>query len=411
MGKRTCTVLIAGDLAPIGRPEQLLVEGDVDGTFGDVLPMIRGADCCIANLECPLTTRSKHAAKAGPKMKADPRVASAMKAAGVSVVSLANNHAFDYGLDGVEETRSALDRHSIKWLGVGENAEKAKAPLFIDLDGVRLGLVVYAEHEFNWQGDDRWCTSMLEPAENVLQIQEVAGRCDALVVLIHGGPENWHYPSPRIVKICRAFARAGASAVLVAHAHAIMGSEVHQGVPIVYGLGNFLFHSSETKPLSWRLGLVARLRVGQKGVVRIEHVPILADAETGCLRLCAAEKQSAFDEFYGTLCEPLANMAHIEEQWRLFCAAQVPHLTKEILKGLMAMCPGAVTQRILPRGKPPHEASYYRKGASLLRGLTTCENHQDMLKEICEMMRLGRLARYRQKVRETELVVVPSFIE
>jgi len=162
-------------------------------------------------------------------MKADPRVASAMKAAGVSVVSLANNHAFDYGLDGVEETRSALDRHSIKWLGVGENAEKAKAPLFIDLDGVRLGLVVYAEHEFNWQGDDRWCTSMLEPAENVLQIQEVAGRCDALVVLIHGGPENWHYPSPRIVKICRAFARAGASAVLVAHAHAIMGSEVHQG--------------------------------------------------------------------------------------------------------------------------------------------------------------------------------------
>jgi poly-gamma-glutamate synthesis protein (capsule biosynthesis protein) len=324
-----------------------------------------------------------------------------LKEAGVSVVSLANNHIFDYGRNGLNQTRSVLEGTSIQWYGVGENAEKAKVPFFVDVDGFRLGLIAYAEHEFNWQGDDRWCTSMLEPAENVLQIQKASDECDALVILLHGGPENWHYPSPRIVKVCRAFAKAGASAILVAHAHAIMGMEVHQDVPIVYGLGNFLFHTSQTKPLSWNLGLIARLRIERKGSVQIDHVPVLADAETGCTRLLSAQQRNAFGEFYEKLCGPLERMAEIEEHWRVFCASQVPHLTKEVVKGLAAMCPGVISRRLSFRSKPPHETSYYRKGASLLRGLLTCENHHDVLKEIAELARLGLLSQYRRKAQQS----------
>ncbi len=395
MGEGRRTILVAGDLAPLGRPERLLVEGQIDKVFGDLLPLIGAADCFVANLEGPLTTSTRKLSKAGPKLKANPGVARALGKAGVSVVSLANNHIFDYGLAGLEDTKAALEQSSIRWFGVGKNVKTATTPLFVALGGFRLGLLSYAEHEFNWQGDDQWCTSMLEPAENVLQIQGVAGQCDALIVLLHAGPENWHYPSPRIVKVCRAFAKAGASAVLVAHAHAIMGSESHQGVPIVYGLGNFLFHSERRRPLAWRIGLIVRLQVKGRRSVQLQHIPVVADPDTGCIHLLGEEERNAFDGFYRGLCGPLNSMTQIEKYWSLFCASQAPHITREVLKALAAMCPGALLQKLLPRCRPPSERSYYRKGACLLRGLLVCENHQDVLGRIFDLLQRGCLAEHR----------------
>lgn len=393
-------ILIAGDLAPLGRPQRLLAEGHVERTFGNTLPIIRTADCFVANLECPLTTSTEKQSKAGPNIKADPCVASALRKAGISVLSLANNHIFDYGLNGIEETTSVLEGNSIQWYGVGANADQAKAPLFVDLDGFRLGLLSYAEHEFNWQGDDRMCTSMLEPADNVLQIQEVAGQCDALITLLHAGQENWHYPSPRIVKICRAFARAGASAVLVAHAHAVMGFEFHHGVPILYGLGNFLYDRGHKATISWRLGMMVRLTFCGAGKVDIETIPVIANSETGCIDLLPENSVLHFQEFLCSLSSPLSCMNIIEGHWNAFCVSQLPHLTRECLKGLLAMLPGGFLFWLLRRRAVPEPESFYRKGANILRGLMVCENHQDVLGRICDLLKENRLSEYHSKAKE-----------
>ncbi len=399
LDEKARTVLIAGDLAPVGRPEAALVDQDIGRVFGDALPVMQGADYFVVNLECPLTASTEKLCKAGPNMKADPRVTPALKDAGVSLASLANNHIFDYGVAGVRDTIAALTQNAIDWVGVGENLEEAKKPWFVDLDGVRVGFLCYAEHEFNWQGDDQWCTSMLEPAENMLQIRQVSEECSALIILIHGGPEEWHYPSPRMLRVCRAFAEAGASAVLVGHAHAVMGSEVWQGVPIVYGLGNFVFHCENNGAISWRVGLLERLSIKPEGVLHLEHIPVLAAPKTGYVRLLKCSEREKFDAFYKELCRPLHDVAQIAEHWRLFCTSQVPHLTREVLKGCVAMCPGTLLRRIVPLRMHSHDTSYYRKGASLLRGLVTCENHQDVLKEVGELLRLGLLRHYRRKLR------------
>jgi len=333
------TILIAGDIAPLGQPGKLLEEGQVSNVFGDTLSVIKLADCFIANLECPLTNSTEKLSKSGPNIKANPNVASMLSKAGISVLSLANNHIFDYGLKGIEETMSVLDDNSIRWYGVGENLQSARVPLFLELNGFKLGLLSFAEHEFNWNGDDQWCTSMLEPELNILQIQDVVSKCDALIVLLHAGCENWHYPSPRIVKLCRAFAEAGSAAVLVSHSHAVMGTELHKGVPIVYGLGNFLFDRGQ-KNIGWRLGIIARLtfEVGQS--VNLDIVPILAKKETGCIDLLQDSDLECFNQFHCSISEPLKYMSEIEDLWKCFCASESLKLTKEILKAITAMLPG-----------------------------------------------------------------------
>lgn len=393
------TILIAGDLAPLGRPESLLVEGQIQKVFGDVLPVMKSADCFIGNLECPLTNSTEKLSKSGLNIKASPNVAPMLSKAGISVVSLANNHIFDYGLKGIEQTKSALEDNSIQWYGVGENTEKAKIPLFVDLKNFKLGLLSYAEHEFNWNGDDRWCTSMLEPELNILQIQKVATQCDALVVLLHAGCENWHYPSPRIVKLCRAYAEAGSAAVLVSHSHTVMGTEFHEGVPIVYGLGNFLFDRGP-KSFGWRLGSIARLnfRIGQPA--SLEIIPILADNETGCIDFFPDSDMERFQQFHRSISEPLKCMYEIEELWKCFSAVESSKFTKEMLKAITAMLPGGLLRLLLFSDKSIRKDSYYRKGANILRGFFVCENHKEVFGQIFELVRENRLREYRRRGRQ-----------
>ena len=178
-----------------------------------------------------------------------------------------------------------------------------------------------------------------------------------------------------------------------------MGSEVYQGVPMVYGLGNFLFQPLTIQPPSWILGLMASLSIPAKGNVKLEQIPIIADEESGCISLLPEHRHGEFAEFYRSISNPLENMEAIEEYWKLFCVSQVPHLTKEILKELAAMSPSALLSAVFPQKGHPKETSYYRKGANLLRGLTVCKNHQDMLGQICDLLREDRLREYRLKAK------------
>ncbi len=399
MSELVRTILIAGDLAPLRRPEQLLLQGDIKKVFGGILNTIRSSDCFLVNLECPLTTCEKRKSKTGPNLKSIPEVAPALKDAGISIVSLANNHIFDYGLTGIRDTTDALDQNSVRWYGVGENLLQASTPLIVDISGVKVAFLAYAEHTFNWHSDKEWCASMLNVPENILQIQNLKKEIGTVIVFLHGGPEHTHFPPPRIVRLSRAFAEAGASAVVISHSHTVMGSEVHHGVPIVYGLGNFLFDQGCRRPLGWRLGLMARLTVHADRAVDLETIPLFANAETGCIDLLKEKDLDSFREFYRSISKPLVHRDELEEYWRAFCASQVPHLRKTVLKSLLAMFPKWLLLWLFGIEFSIKQDSYYQKGTNLLRNLTVCENHQDVLKQIFELLRENRLLEYRMKAK------------
>lgn len=393
------TILVAGDLAPLGRPEVHLRNGLSKQVFGHISELTANHDCFLANLECPLTTSINRVSKEGPNLKCHPEVALGLKKAGLTLCSIANNHIFDYGVCGVQETIKSLEKHGIAWYGVGENARSACEPMYMDIKGLRIGFLTFAEHEFNWQSDEVWCTSMLAPAENVLQIQQASKECDALIVYWHGGPEHTHYPSPRMVRICRAFAKAGASAILMSHSHAVMGHEVHQGVPVVYGLGNFLFDMSEDRRVAWRVGILAQLTIRVGEAPDIEIIPVVSDSATGCTNVLPRSRMEQFRQFYESISQPLNNVEQIDEFWKAFCAYRVLELTKAVTKGVAMLTAGSFL-RLLRRNSVPKPESWYRKGANLLRDWTVCENHQDTLGCICDLLRRSELAQYRRKARD-----------
>lgn len=231
---------------------------------------VRGAltapDVAFANLEIPLTTARtattrKTAAELKARkqfvLKADPKHAEFIKAAGIDVVSLANNHGMDYGAPGSSEMRLSLEKVGIKFAGAGDNASEAmKIATFKLADGQVIGL--FSAMAFVGRGALLKTTpaTMRSPGINVLNFGGVIGdeakarigrivksareKCDVLVIGLHWGIERETVPTPYQVSLGRAFIDAGADCVWGHHPHVLQGAEIYSGKPILYSMGNLI---------------------------------------------------------------------------------------------------------------------------------------------------------------------------
>lgn len=257
-------ILFAGDLCPTGRIEKIVLEGDqnrVDNIFKDILPYVKRSDYFVVNLECPLTHGTDPIEKIGPNLKANPKTILLLKSLGVTLVSLANNHIYDYGQTGLRETLQICKNNGVTTVGAGETLDVAQQPTYTTIQGLRIAFVNFAENEFCNADTKQGGANSLDIVDNTRQIQIARGQADAVIVIIHGGHEHFHYPSPRMVKQYRFFAEQGATAIIGHHTHCVSGYEIHKGVPIFYSLGNFLF-DSKTKFPGWYEGYMVELEIG-----------------------------------------------------------------------------------------------------------------------------------------------------
>jgi poly-gamma-glutamate synthesis protein (capsule biosynthesis protein) len=397
------TILAAGDLAPLGRPEAELRKGNVQTVFNSVLPIIAESDLSIANLECPLTSSRSRISKTGPHLQAHPGVGSALHKAGFTAFTLANNHILDYGEDGVRETISTLEANHLRYCGVGPDHRAASKPLFIEKKGYRVAILSLAEHEFNWQGRNQWGTWPLQPAENVLQIQAARRQADIVLVFVHGGLEYTTIPSPRLISTCRAFAESGAHAVIGHHAHCVMGLEVHRGIPIAYNLGDFLFDLPEMHPKGCcKTGLLLRLTLESGNRVSMSCIPTYLNPQTGCIRLLSVEQFVKFRTYFQRLCVVLEDSSQAESLWRLFCISRMNSYLGNVLKATIRASP-ELLYRALESWLFKHNSSSRlfpgtAKGVNLLRALLLCESHHEAISSIIETIRTGSLTRCKNQL-------------
>lgn len=249
-------ILIFGDICPDNNYRQLF---DAKSVLSDaIIYDIKQSDLAIANLECPATNGRIPIVKTGPNIKAVPEDISYLKEIGFDILSLANNHILDYGEVGLKETLDTCEQCGINFFGGGENIFEAKKPLIVDVNGSRIGLLGYAEEEFNLAESDSAGANHFDPYESLDEIQDVKSKVDFLIVLYHGGVEYYRYPSPMLQKKCRKMADKGADLVLVQHSHCIGTSEIRQGSTIVYGQGNSVFGYKENN-VAWNEGFLIEL--------------------------------------------------------------------------------------------------------------------------------------------------------
>ena len=238
-------ILIGADLVPTRNTAPDYVKWDIRKLFGKVCDIAKDYDRFIVNLECALTESENRIKKFGPNIKGPIESAKTISALGITEVALANNHVFDFGIEGLNDTIKALNEAGIPYFGIGENDTDSRKPYFIESKNKKIAIINVCEHEYTYALPNRSGANPFDPLYSLDHIHALKEQCDFVFVLYHGGKEFYRYPSPEVQRICRRMVDKGADLVVTQHTHCIGCREDYLSGVIIYGQGNFIFDQGD----------------------------------------------------------------------------------------------------------------------------------------------------------------------
>ncbi len=286
-------ILVGGDLVPTESNIALFSSNNLLALLGeDLVDLFQKADCRVFNLEAPLYDGEGRIQKCGPHLKAPTAVIEGIKGLNPNVFTLANNHIFDYGFEGLKSTMDVLSKAGIGYVGAGKDLEQAKTSQILKFGNQTVGFYACAEHEFSIADEHQPGANPFDFIDSFDHISELKKKVDFVIVLFHGGKEYYRYPSPMLQKICRKMVDCGASLVVCQHSHCIGSYELYKNSHIVYGQGNFIFDDSEKE--FWLTSLVVQLETEPE--LKISFIPIVKEKQT--IRLADdSQKEKILKEF------------------------------------------------------------------------------------------------------------------
>ena len=235
-------------------------------TFAEIGSLSLKSDVVLGNLEIPLTTSTTKTSRKTLEelkrkdqwiLKGDPNHVPFLKSTGISMVSLANNHAMDYGPKGLNQMMNGLDRAKISHAGAGQSAVEAMAPTIVKTrQGVRVALLSVLGFQTTKALLKTTPATLTSPGIGVLNLRGTFGpaiqkklkgwigrahqNADIVVVAIHWGVERKHVPNPYQVQLGRLLIDSGADIVWGNHPHVLQGAEMYKDKLIMYSMGNFI---------------------------------------------------------------------------------------------------------------------------------------------------------------------------
>ncbi|MBN1171931.1 MAG: CapA family protein [Micromonosporaceae bacterium] len=240
------TLAFAGDVHFTGRTATLLRKPST--AFGKIIPALSGADLTILNLETAVTQRGT----AQPKtytFRAPATTFDALRAAGVDAVSLANNHALDFGQVGFTDTLDNAERANFPVFGGGRNATEANAPWIVTVRGVRIAVFGFSQIQ---ELSSTWIATETRPGlaiavttdRAIAAVQAARKQADLIVVFNHWGQERNQCPTSAQKDFAKKLVKAGANIIVGSHAHTLQGAGSLNGSFVAYGMGNFLWYGN-----------------------------------------------------------------------------------------------------------------------------------------------------------------------
>lgn len=281
-------VLIGADIVPTKSNCTLFKDGNAEKLVGvDLLCLFNESDYRILNLETPLADTDKTIVKCGPHLIAQPSTVNGIKALGVDLVTLANNHIMDYGSEGFESTVRVLKENGINSVGAGMNITQARKPFVFTKNEITIGVYACAEHEFSIATDSEAGANPYEPLDSFDHVRSLKDISDFVIVLYHGGKEHYRYPSPYLQRIFRKFADYGADYVIAQHTHCVGCKENYNDSVLIYGQGNFLFDMNDNE--YWNSALLLQITFDKDRKKSIKYVPIQKNEH--CIRLANNQRE------------------------------------------------------------------------------------------------------------------------
>jgi poly-gamma-glutamate capsule biosynthesis protein CapA/YwtB (metallophosphatase superfamily) len=312
--------------------------------WGDLRPLLSGADSPIVNLECVVASSGRPWSRWSKTFhfRADPIATVALQAAGVDCVTLANNHVLDYEEAALLEMFDLLQQGGIAFAGAGRDLAEACRPAILDAHGLRVGVIAFTDNEPDW------CAERNLPGTNYIPItlderalgpvrQTIdfarAGGANLVVFTIHWGPNMVRRPSPLFRRFARAVIDAGADVFFGHSAHIFQGIELYQGCPIIYDAGDFVDDHVVDPELRNDWGSLLYVHVDHHGIRRVEPIPsVISDRQANCAR--ASEFQEIAERLEGLSAE--FGTSILREGNRLWIEVRPPLLLKNTAKPVAA---------------------------------------------------------------------------
>ncbi|MFI6742170.1 CapA family protein [Nonomuraea sp. NPDC050451] len=238
--------------------------------LGPIASVLRKSDLSMVNLETAITTGGTPAPGKQFTFRAPPTAFAALKAAGVDVVSMANNHGMDYMETGLADTLAAIRSSKFPVVGIGKDAAQAYRPFRRTVNGNRVAVigatqVLDAEFIQSWTAtaDKGGLASAKDEVSLLRAVRQARKNSDTVIVHLHWGTEMQKCPNPAQLSLAPKLIKAGADVVVGGHAHILLGSGYLDNAYVNYGMGNFVFYNS-TPGTTGRTGVLTLTINGRK---------------------------------------------------------------------------------------------------------------------------------------------------
>jgi poly-gamma-glutamate synthesis protein (capsule biosynthesis protein) len=269
---REIVINAVGDIMLAGSGAATCKRLGYDYAFAATKEVLKQGDITIGNLESPIALNGNAFTKKKFHYRSAPQTATALKNAGFSIVTLANNHMMDFGASSLEETRRHLERAGVGYTGAGASINAARKMAAITVRGIKVAFLAYSltfPDDF-YATADRPGTA---PGFYAFYRDDIAAArkiSNYVVVSFHWGTENSAVPKPYQVTAAHHAIDAGADVVIGHHPHVLQGIERYKNGVILYSLGNFAFGTASKTA---KRSVIARI-ILESGVKGVELVPL-----------------------------------------------------------------------------------------------------------------------------------------
>jgi poly-gamma-glutamate capsule biosynthesis protein CapA/YwtB (metallophosphatase superfamily) len=274
------TLDFAGDVHFTDRTLKLL--SNPATAFGPVAEVFKQADVAMVNLETAVTDRGTPEPKQF-HFRAPATAYQAVAAAGVDLVTVANNHALDYGRVGLDDTLKAAAAAGMPLVGAGNNVTEAYAPWITTVKGVKiafLGMSQISELASTWSATDTrsGIAMAFDTNRAVAAVKAARAASDFVVVYLHWGQEYSNCPTAQMKSLAKLLSDAGAGLLVGTHAHVLVGDGWQGKTFVSFGLSNFVWwlNSAASNDTG-----VLRITLTGTTITKTEFVPMFIDLNTG----------------------------------------------------------------------------------------------------------------------------------
>jgi poly-gamma-glutamate synthesis protein (capsule biosynthesis protein) len=274
-------ILIGGDIIFGNGVRQIAQAHGIGYLFEKVAPILRNADWTVLNMEGCISTRGAPLEKEYT-FRAPPELAPYLRLAGVSMVSLGNNHSMDYGKVALLDTMEHLWRAGVWWAGAGVSRQTVAQPVYVDFGGIRVALLSFtAVVPRDFPAGDQ--TPGVATLSDILPVLPVArDNADVLIAIPHWGDEGKTQPNAKQTRIARTLANAGVDLIVGHHPHVVQGYARVGKTQVFYSVGNFIHTPRST--LS-RQAVLVEAELNKRGAVNLRTIPLWLEGGRPVLRL------------------------------------------------------------------------------------------------------------------------------